>query len=422
MSTPAGTEAKRVSIENRTDSGPRKKDLYRLPWSLNDNPIGWVEITDRCNITCKGCYRTPLTGHKSFDEIKTEILFLEEWRNITSVHLAGGEPLIHPDIVEIVRFVHGRGLNPVIISNGHRLDRALLVRLKEAGLAEISFHIDSGQTRPGWTGRDDVALNELRQEFADLLWDVGGVNCNFNMTVNPRTIPRVPEVIRWAVGNRGRVSGLTLITLRGFPREGVAFAAGERVIDLDAPATGMVNDVEDELSDLRSTDLYRVIRESFPHYEPSAYLGGTQTPESVKWLIAGTICYDGRLIGSVSPRTMELVQAVHHLRHRRYTTGGRGRTGRGIFFLAPFDRRVRQALARLLATPRGLFGRVSTLTLSLIEPNTLLPGGGYEMCDSCPDMTYHEGRLVNSCRLDEYRLYGGLATPVVREQPTFSAD
>jgi hypothetical protein len=37
-------------------------------------------------------------------------------------------------------------------------------------------------------------------------------------------------------------------------------------------------------------------------------------------------------------------------------------------------------------------------------------------------MTYHEGRLVNSCRLDEYRLYGGLATPVEREQPTFSAD
>jgi hypothetical protein len=35
------------------------------------------------------------------------------------------------------------------------------------------------------------------------------------------------------------------------------------------------------------------------------------------------------------------------------------------------------------------------------------------MCDSCPDMTYYEGRLVHSCRLDEYRLYGTLAKPVV---------
>jgi len=399
-----------------TRSELRKKDLYRLPWSLNDNPIGWVEVTDRCNISCKGCYRTFLTGHKTLDDVKAEVLFLEEWRNITNVHLAGGEPLIHPDIVEIVRFVHGRGLNPVIISNGHRLDRDLLVRLMEAGLAEISFHVDSQQTRPGWTGRDDGELNELRQQFADLLWEVGGVNCNFNMTVNPRTIHRVPEVIRWAVGNRGKVSGLTFITLCGFPREGVRFVDGESVIDLDSRGVGMVNDVEDVLSTLRSTDLYEVIRDSFPQYEPSSYLGGTRTPASVKWLIANTICCDGQLIGSVSPWTAELVQTAHHLWRGRYFTGGRGRIGRGIFLLAVFDRRIRQALARLLKAPRGLFGRVSTLTLSVIEPNTLLPGGEYEMCDSCPDMTYHEGRLVNSCRLDEYRIYGTLANPVPCEQ------
>src|SRR5450759_355359 len=87
------------------DDGLRKKRIYRLPWSLHDNPIGWVEITDKCNITCKGCYRTALAGHKPFDDIKTEILFLEKWRNINNVHLAGGEPLIHPDIVDIVRFI-----------------------------------------------------------------------------------------------------------------------------------------------------------------------------------------------------------------------------------------------------------------------------------------------------------------------------
>jgi hypothetical protein len=35
--------------------GVIKKGLYRLPWSLHDNPVGWVEVTDACNITCKGC-------------------------------------------------------------------------------------------------------------------------------------------------------------------------------------------------------------------------------------------------------------------------------------------------------------------------------------------------------------------------------
>ena len=393
--------------------GLTKKNLYRLPWSLNDNPIGWVEVTDRCNISCKGCYRTTLAGHKSFDDIKTEILFLEEWRNINNVHLAGGEPLIHPDIVEIVRFVRSRGLNPVIISNGQRLTKDLLVRLKEAGLAELSFHVDSGQTRPEWTGKDDGALNQLRQQYVDLLWDVGGVTCNFNMTVNPRTIHRVPEVLRWALGNQGKISGLTLIALRGFPRTGVEFVEAGKVVDLDSASVGMVNDVEDELSTLRSDDLYRVIKDHFPGYDPACYLGGTRTASSVKWLIAGVVCSRGEVVGSVSPITIEIAQTVHHLRRRRYYAGSRGNVGRWVLLMAFVDGRIRRALVALLKTPGRWFGKIYTMTISVIEPNTLLPDGDYEMCDSCPDITYYEGRLVQSCRLDEYRLYGTLAKPVV---------
>jgi len=29
-----------------------KDELYRLPWSMNDNAIAWLEITDKCNIYC----------------------------------------------------------------------------------------------------------------------------------------------------------------------------------------------------------------------------------------------------------------------------------------------------------------------------------------------------------------------------------
>jgi hypothetical protein len=36
------------------------------------------------------------------------------------------------------------------------------------------------------------------------------------------------------------------------------------------------------------------------------------------------------------------------------------------------------------------------------------------MCDSCPDMTVWDGKLINSCRMDEYRLFGGLLTVVER--------
>jgi hypothetical protein len=41
-----------------------------------------------------------------------------------------------------------------------------------------------------------------------------------------------------------------------------------------------------------------------------------------------------------------------------------------------------------------------------------MPDGTADMCDSCPDMTYWNGELINSCRMDEYRLFGGFVTVV----------
>ncbi len=34
------------------------RELYRLPWSLPDNSISWLEPTAACNLACLGCYRT----------------------------------------------------------------------------------------------------------------------------------------------------------------------------------------------------------------------------------------------------------------------------------------------------------------------------------------------------------------------------
>jgi len=187
---------------------------------------------------------------------------------------------------------------------------------------------------------------------------------------------------------------------------------GDQVIDLDTAAIGMVNDVEDELSKLRSSDLYRVINGAFPGYAAATYLGGTKTVSSFKWLIANVICCNEDLMGSVSPATVELAQTAHHLRHGRYYAGGGRRIGKMILLMAVVDRRLRRVLMDLLRRPWRLFGKIYAMTVSIIEPNTLSPDGEFEACDSCPDMTYFEGRLVHSCRLDEYRLYGGLVKPV----------
>ena len=42
----------------------------------------------------------------------------------------------------------------------------------------------------------------------------------------------------------------------------------------------------------------------------------------------------------------------------------------------------------------------------------LMPDGRADMCDSCPDITILDGKLVNSCRMDEVRLFGSFVNVV----------
>ena len=46
---------------------------YRLPWTLTDNAISWLEITDDCNLACEGCYRPRKQNHKSLEQIANEL-------------------------------------------------------------------------------------------------------------------------------------------------------------------------------------------------------------------------------------------------------------------------------------------------------------------------------------------------------------
>ncbi|MCK7522812.1 MAG: radical SAM protein [Ignavibacteriales bacterium] len=73
--------------------------------------------------------------------------------------MAGGDPLTHPDIIQIVKEVKKRNMKPIINTNGLALTKELLHELKKAGVFGFTFHIDSKQGRPHWKDK-----NELRAE------------------------------------------------------------------------------------------------------------------------------------------------------------------------------------------------------------------------------------------------------------------
>jgi len=394
-----------------------KRDLYRLPWSMNDNPIAWLEVTDICNIHCEGCYRQHLTGHKSLEQVKEEILFLKRWRNPDNVSIAGGEPLVHPQIMEIVAFIAENHIKPIILTNALALTPAVLRELKRARAAGFTIHIDSHQNRPHWAGKSEAELNELRQHCADMIAAERGMYVIFNATVYPSTYREIPDIVRWGQANLDRVHGLVFITYRTATTEThVARDATDREVEL-----GRLSYAAERFDEkfVTGPEVVQIIQEHVPQYAPAGYLGGSILHDSYKWITGALIGSKGKVYGSVGKATMELAQAGHHLLWGTYLAYlSESGVGGRVFWLLPWDKSVRQAArARwrdVLRHPGRLFDPIHIQTIGIIQAPDLLPDGRADMCDSCPDMTYHEGKLINSCRMDEYRLFGGLLSVVQR--------
>jgi pyruvate-formate lyase-activating enzyme len=397
---------------------PRHENLYRLPWSVNDNPIGWLEVTDTCNLVCKGCYRLIKDGHKPLQQLKEEVLFLKKWRQCDNISLAGGEPVLHPNILELISFIRENKMKAIVHTNGYAFTEELVRDLKKAGLVGINFHIDSTQARPEFHKKpinSESELNEIRMRFAKMVHKVGGITVSFGITVHAGNVKETADYLKWAMKHTKYVHGISMICFRGLPTNVGAsyFDENGNKINMRPGLLGYAMDKSpEEPFDVTSNDIYALLKKEIPDYDATAYLGGTADHTSFKWLF-GNVIVDGkgRTFGSYGKTMMEVCQTIYHWINGSYIVHTRKRLGREIFIFALIDKKIRKALWKyakyILSNPLRLFNRVNALGIGMIQAPDLMPDGNINMCDDCPDMCVFEGKLVNSCRLDEYRFYGG---------------
>lgn len=410
-----------------TDNWPEKSSYYRWPWSSNDNPVGWLETTDLCNIYCKGCYRSYMEGHRKLEVLKSEVDFFKRVRNIDTVCIAGGEPLIHPDIIEIVKYIAEKGIKPNIITNTLALNEEFLKKLYRAGVYGFTCHIDMLQDRPDKEeNADEIDLIPLREKVADLLWKVsrGKIYCTFNTTISHQNFKYIPALVKWARANVEKVHGLDFIIYRGIPiKEGVTWDVEESDGDTGKEIQKTLSYTESDVNqlDITSVDIYNLLKDNFgDEYEPCAYLGGTGHIKDYRWWGEAVIMEkNGHIYGSVGPRTMEFLQMAHHWFKGRYFMYLRtNRLPRILLQLTGLigDERLkkgrRQAFWKLL-NPLKWFQPIYSQSIGINQPPDMMENGMASMCESCPDACVFKGNLVSSCRLDEYRKYGRLLNAVV---------
>jgi len=399
-------------------------DYYRLPWNYADNGISWLEPTTDCNLRCEGCYRDPRAGHKTLEEVRADLEVFKRLRKSDCMSIAGGDPLVYPQIIELVAMVKSMGWKPIINTNGLALDEKLLWKLKNAGVYGFTFHIDTSQKRPKVTAATETELNELRLHYAKMLAKIGGIACSFNATISDKSVHEIPEMVRWAQGHADIVHTMVFILFRSPSLTG----------NFDFYANGEKIEPEDTYKDtdwggehtLMAPEIVDKIREADPLYEPAAYLNGTANPDSFKWLLANRIVSNGKSLGYVSPRFMELVQTFTHLFTGSYLAYAEPKSvARGklsIFFGALVDKKMRKVLSKFfkaaLLNPLNLFRPAYLQSFMIIQPVNFEADGRQDMCDSCPDITVHDGKLMWSCRLEEVKSYGAFVQTVPAKEET----
>jgi len=106
-------------------------------------------ITKNCNLNCIYCYRkNNLKSKSSFlklDKIKYIFKVIRHNTKVDSVQLIGGEPLIHPQIIEIISFFLNNNVKVRVSTNGtvDILKRKDFLKIVDSPLVEFRISLDS---------------------------------------------------------------------------------------------------------------------------------------------------------------------------------------------------------------------------------------------------------------------------------------
>ncbi|MEE9201707.1 MAG: radical SAM protein [Dehalococcoidia bacterium] len=105
-------------------------------------PVGpssliWL-VTGRCNLACEHCYASRFqVGEELSSEEASELIAEAARVGVQHLGLAGGEPLLRPDLFEIISGARSMGLGVGLVTNGGRVTPAAARALARNGVGVV---------------------------------------------------------------------------------------------------------------------------------------------------------------------------------------------------------------------------------------------------------------------------------------------
>ena len=187
-----------------------------------DHPVlAHLIPTRRCNIACAYCNEYDnFSRPVPIDALHRRTDMLADL-GVSVVTLSGGEPMLHPQLDDLIRHIRKRGMIAGLITNGYLLGPQRIERLNEAGLEYLQISIDNVEP-------DSTSMKSLR--------------------VLDRKLAMLAEYADFDV-NINSVVGADI------PNPADAYTVAKRALDLGFTSTiGVIHDSEGQLRPLGKTE------------------------------------------------------------------------------------------------------------------------------------------------------------------------
>ncbi|MEA3341029.1 MAG: radical SAM protein, partial [Chloroflexota bacterium] len=167
-------------------------------------------VTGRCDQACAGCFYSARPGSTvtpadaPFELFERVVRQAAEAR-VFQMALGGGEPLLHPRLLDMVRLARQSGIVPNLTTNGNLLTAEVATALKEAGLGQAQISLNGASeeinaaTRPNFT----QAMAAVEACHA------AGLRFGFNVLLTRSSLPDLEAII--CLGRRLEATTVNLL-------------------------------------------------------------------------------------------------------------------------------------------------------------------------------------------------------------------
>jgi len=168
---------------------------HLLQFSKDKKPVVVWNMTRRCNLKCVHCYAR--SEDISYDNELTHeqsIAMMDDLAEfgVPVLLFSGGEPTVHPRLVEYAKYAVSKGMRAVISTNGTLITKEKARALKEVGLSYVGISLDGlEETHDKFRGvkgsyKKVMAAIENCQE--------AGIKVGLRFTLNKRNVQDIPGI------------------------------------------------------------------------------------------------------------------------------------------------------------------------------------------------------------------------------------